>query len=100
MPVYKMYRKNNLQPIREYVEGEDLSDVSVWDGDSPEKGGMIAINPEDLTDKWYVNKDFFDNNYVLDNDDLYVEGLIVIGEMGGDDVIDLGTYVLKKAHNG
>ena len=78
--------------MRAYLPGEDLEGVSVWKGDTLEEGGMIAINPEKLDDKWYIAKDFFEKNYVLDSDDLYVEGPITIGEMGGKDVIDLGTY--------
>ena len=38
--------------------------VSVSAEDTPEEGGMIACNPANPTDKWYVAKDFFEANYV------------------------------------
>ncbi len=65
MSKYKMYRKKDLQPMRPYVPGEDLTGVSVSDGDTPELGGMIAVNRNDSNDKWYVAKEFFEDNYVL-----------------------------------
>jgi hypothetical protein len=62
--VYKNYRKKNVQPMRPYVPGEDLSGVSVSAEDTPEEGGMIAYNPDNPADKWYVAKAFFEANYV------------------------------------
>ena len=61
---YKNYIKKSLQPMRPYILGEDLTGISVWDGDEPEEGGMIAVNPNDPNDKWYVAKKFFQENYV------------------------------------
>jgi len=60
---YKLYRKKLLQPMRPYVVGEDLSGISVNAEDTPEQGGMIAINPHNANDKWYVAKRFFEENY-------------------------------------
>ena len=60
----KNYRKKNVQPLRPYVLGEDMSGVSVSEEDTPEVGGMIAINPKSLSDQWYVAKKFFEDNYV------------------------------------
>lgn len=62
---YKNYRKKNLQPMRPYEPGEDLTGVSVNKEDTPEIGGMIAINPQNQEDKWYVAKKFFNDNYEL-----------------------------------
>lgn len=59
----KLYRKKNLQPMRPYVPGEDLSKVSVSSEDTPEAGGMIAMNPDDSSDQWYIAKKFFEDNY-------------------------------------
>lgn len=59
------YRKKNLQPMRPYIEGEDLTGVSINKEDTPELGGMIAINPKNKEDKWYLAKNFFQDNYEL-----------------------------------
>lgn len=64
MEEYKNYRKKNVQPMRPYVVGEDLTGISVNEEDTPEEGGMIAINPHNSEDKWYVGKKFFEDNYV------------------------------------
>lgn len=62
---YKGYRKNNIQLMRPYVPGEDITGISVSPEDTPEEGGMIAINSVNPKDMWYVGKDFFVANYVL-----------------------------------
>lgn len=63
--MFRLYRKKMLQPLRPYVPGEDLSGVSVSPEDTPEPGGMIAYNPENPSDIWYVAKKFFLDNYEL-----------------------------------
>ena len=61
----KMYRKKSLQPARPYVEGEDMSGISVSDSDQPPQvGGMIANNPQDPEDQWFIAEQFFTDNYV------------------------------------
>jgi len=52
--------------MRPYVEGEDMSlvSVSVPDKNLPTlEGGMIATSRVDPDDMWYVNKEFFKANY-------------------------------------
>ena len=71
MKDFKDYRKKNVQPMRPYVSGEDMSCISVANCDTPEEGGMIAINPEDHSDKWYVAKKFFKDNYILTDMEIY-----------------------------
>lgn len=61
---WKDYIKKVVQPMRPYIPGEDLTGISVWEGDEPEEGGMIAVNPNNLSDQWYVAKKFFTENYV------------------------------------
>ena len=61
---FKDYIKQTRQPMRPYIPGEDLTGISVWEGDTPEEGGMIAINPKDPSDMWYVSKTFFNENYL------------------------------------
>ena len=60
---WKNYRKKSIQPMRPYVPGESLENVSVSAEDTPEEGGMIAQNPSNPADQWYVAKDFFRSNY-------------------------------------
>ena len=43
--------------------GESLDGVSVSEGDDPTQGGMIARNPNDHTDKWFVALKYFMDNY-------------------------------------
>jgi len=62
---YKNYRKKAVQPMRPYIPGEDLTGISVSTEDTPELGGMIAINPNNQEDVWYVGKEFFEKNYEL-----------------------------------
>lgn len=60
----KSYRKKNVQPMRPYIPGEDMTGISVNKEDTPELGGMIAVNPANGEDRWYVAKKFFEENYV------------------------------------
>lgn len=60
---WKKYKKKGVQIMRPYQPGEDLSSVSVSKEDTPELGGMIAVNPNNPNDKWYVSKEFFETNY-------------------------------------
>ena len=63
MNEWKEYRKKGTQLMRPYKPGEDLTGVSVNPEDTPEEGGMIAVNRENPKDKWYVGKEFFEKNY-------------------------------------
>ena len=67
MSEFKNYTKQTLQPMRPYVPEEDLTaqGISVWDGDVPEEGGMVAQNPKNPSDMWYVAKKFVEDNYKL-----------------------------------
>lgn len=56
------YRKKSVQPMRPYVVGEDLTNVSVSEEDTPEEGGMIAIGSDNGA-MWYISKTFFNLNY-------------------------------------
>ncbi|MEW8522541.1 MAG: hypothetical protein AB2552_05760 [Candidatus Thiodiazotropha endolucinida] len=69
MSEFKHYRKKGVQPMRPYVPGEDLTGISVSDEDTPEEGGMIAMNPDNPDDQWYVAKDFFEAKYELVDDE-------------------------------
>lgn len=70
MSTFTLFRKKVTQPMRPYIPGEDLSGVSVSAEDTPEEGGMIAMNPLNPKDQWYVAKRFFLENYEMAmNDD-------------------------------
>jgi len=63
MNEWKQYRRVDLSEMRPYVSGEDLSKVSVSETDNPETDmGMIARNPKNHEDQWYVAKKYFDDN--------------------------------------
>ena len=63
MPEFKQYRRKGLSEMRPYIKGEDLTGVSVSQTDNPETDmGMIARNPKDHNDKWYVARKYFEDN--------------------------------------
>lgn len=59
----KYYKKKLKQPMRPYIPGEDMSGISVNKEDTLEEGGMVAVNPDNPKDQWYVAKQFFLDNY-------------------------------------
>ncbi len=59
---WKYYRRTGLSEMRPYIVGEDLSVVSVNSEDVPEDGGMVARNPKNHADQWYVAKKYFEDN--------------------------------------
>lgn len=65
MSDFKLYRKKNLQAMRPYIPGECLEGIGVNKEDTPELGGMIAVNADNIEDRWYVAKRFFEDNYEL-----------------------------------
>jgi hypothetical protein len=49
-----------------YVLGEDLSNISVAAVDNPLTDmGMIARNPKNHADQWYVARKYFEDNLEL-----------------------------------
>ena len=58
------YNKKNVQPLRPYVPGEDMSGIYVNPVDTVEEGGMIAHLPNNPVAKWYITREFFEANYV------------------------------------
>lgn len=69
---WKKYRRTGLSEMRPYVPGEDLTNISVSYVDRDniafdlangrDPGGMVARNPDDHTDQWYVSQDYFEKN--------------------------------------
>jgi len=86
----KEYRKIKNILARPYVKGEDLTGVSVSDRDDPETDmGMIAQDMENENDKWYINRNFFEENY--ESAQLHIKAK-------EDEIVkDLGISCTKKA---
>lgn len=64
MSEFKKYRRTNVAEMREYLLGEDLTDISVTKVDFPETDlGMIARNPDNHNDQWYVARKYFEDNF-------------------------------------
>jgi len=62
--VFSQYRRTNIAEMRPYVHGEDLSRISVSKTDDPESDmGMVARNPQNHADQWYVARKYFDDNF-------------------------------------
>jgi hypothetical protein len=60
---WKQYKRKGLLEMRPYVKGEDLSKISVSEVDNPEEDmGMVARNPKNHEDQWYVVRKYFDDN--------------------------------------
>lgn len=60
---WKQYRRTNVAEMRPYIPGEDLSTISVNPVDTPGPGGMIARNPKNHEDQWYVAEQYFKDNF-------------------------------------
>jgi len=64
MSKFKKYRRTNIAEMRLYIFGEDLTHISVSDVDDPkEDRGMVARNPKNHKDQWYVAKKYFNDNF-------------------------------------
>ena len=64
MAEWKHYRRTNIAEMRPYVVGEDLRNVSVSDQDDPVTDkGMIARNPKNHKDQWYVARAYCEANF-------------------------------------
>lgn len=65
--MFKQYRRKQIAELRPYIEGEDMSDVSISQADqeagSPKIGDMIARNPKNHDDQWLVAAKYFADNF-------------------------------------
>ncbi len=63
---WAQYKRKGLSEMRPYVEGEDVSRVSISEPDrengSPKAGDMIARNPKNHADQWLVAAKYFEDN--------------------------------------
>lgn len=68
MSEFKRYRKAAIAEMRPYVPDEDLRGISISPEDrclSTLEGGMVARNPNNHAEQWYVAGTFFRENYIL-----------------------------------
>jgi len=64
--IFKKYRRTNIAEMRPYVLGEDLARISISNEDNPKTDmGMIARNPKNHKDQWYVARQYFEDNFEL-----------------------------------
>jgi len=62
--MFKKYKRTNIAEMRPYIKGEDLTDISVADVDVPYVNmGMVARNPQNHKDQWYVARKYFNDNF-------------------------------------
>lgn len=65
MEDFKQYVRTNIAEMRPYVSGEDLTNISVSKEDDPDNDmGMVARNPKNHADQWYVAFQYFEDNFM------------------------------------
>jgi len=64
MHKFERFVRTNIAEMRPYIKGEDLTNISVSKEDQPENDmGMVARNPKNHNDQWYVAKQYFEDNF-------------------------------------
>lgn len=67
MTMFVKYRRTAIAEMTPWLEGFDMSRVSVSASDSeagsPKVGDMIARNPKNHEDQWLVAADYFADNF-------------------------------------
>lgn len=70
MQEWRRFVRRGYSLMRLYRKGEDLTNVSVSKEDDPINDmGMIACNPDNPKDQWYVARAYFDKNFELHPDE-------------------------------
>jgi chlorite dismutase len=59
---WKSYMRVGIIEMRPYIVGENLSNINISTEITPKEGGMIARNPMDHKDQWYVTEEDFKEN--------------------------------------
>lgn len=66
--IWLKYKRKGLSEMRPYLNGDDLSYVSISEADlkngSPKQGDMIARNPKNHEDQWLVASKYFQDNFL------------------------------------
>jgi len=60
---FKKHSRKEVSLLRPYIPGEDLTGIGISIKDIPSLGGMIAVNPKNIKDQWYVAKADFEENF-------------------------------------
>ena len=69
MSEWNEYKRKGVTEMRPHEPGEDMTGISISNEDildfkvSGGDGGMIARNPDNHHDQWFVNGAWFENNY-------------------------------------
>ena len=63
MSKWMLYKRKGQIELRPYQPGENLDKISVSPEDEPKEGDMVARNPNNHSDQWLVNSDYFKKNY-------------------------------------
>lgn len=63
MSTFKDYIKTAVQPMRPYIVGEPMKKVRGDKGVIPKAGGMIAVDPKNPIDMWYITPELFEATY-------------------------------------
>lgn len=63
MSKWKKYRKKEVAEMRPYLQGEDLTNILVSKRVDVRGGGMIARDPDDPEDQWFISIEFFRKNF-------------------------------------
>jgi hypothetical protein len=60
----RLYKKTGRILARPYEVGEDMNGISVSIRDHGHlAGGWIACDPDNPSDRWFINAEFFEKNY-------------------------------------
>lgn len=60
---YRPFRKRGVAWLMPWTPEINMNGVSVSAEDTPEPGGFVAVNPDNMADRWYVAKAFAEKNY-------------------------------------
>ena len=67
MSDYKQYKRSAIAEMAEWIPGFVMGGVSIstadLDNGSPQRGDMIARNPENHNDRWLVSAAYFAANF-------------------------------------
>jgi hypothetical protein len=62
--MFEKYKRTDISEMRPYIKGEDLTTISVSSVDNPDLDmGMVARNPKNHKDQWYVARKYFEDNF-------------------------------------